>query len=93
MIALALMGSPRLLLIDELTHNLDPAVAKELLVSLRFIMKKLKRGLIFTSKQREEMNLIADSILDLNLAQDVSKQLTSQYSRIQVNYSLRGANY
>lgn len=65
-ISATLIGGPNLILIDEPTKNLDPIVAKNLLLALHFFVKMLNRSLIYTSKKREELYLVADSVLELH---------------------------
>ena len=61
----ALLGAPSLLILDDPTRSLDPAVAHEVLLALHFFVKRLSKTLVFSSKKESEVLLVADSLLSL----------------------------
>ena len=61
----ALLGAPSLLIIDEPTRNLDPAVGREVLLAPHFLAFKTGRTFLFTCKKPAEVLLIADSVINL----------------------------
>ena len=46
-----LLGTPSLLLIDDPTRSLDPAVSKDVLLALHFMSYSLGSSFLFSSKQ------------------------------------------
>lgn len=63
-LTLALLGDPRLLVLDEPTANLDAATQKELIGMLNEL-KGEGRTIIFTSHRWSEVRAIADSVVHL----------------------------
>lgn len=63
-LTLALLGDPRLLVLDEPTANLDAATQKELIGMLNEL-KQEGRTIIFTSHRWSEVRALADTVVHL----------------------------
>jgi ABC-2 type transport system ATP-binding protein len=75
-IAQSLLGSPELLILDEVTSGLDPVGRKE----LRYILKeRQKRGctLFFSSHELSEVEMLCDRILLIHKGKLIEERLVS----------------
>lgn len=70
-LALALVGDPPILLLDEPTANLDAASQTELL-NLLLALKQEGRTLIFTSHRWHEVTLLADRVVGLERGRTIA---------------------
>lgn len=61
-LAAALLGDPPLLLLDEMTSNLDPAARAELITVLRR-QQHAGKAIVFSSHRLDEVMLLADRVL------------------------------
>ncbi|MBS3095387.1 ABC transporter ATP-binding protein [Candidatus Woesearchaeota archaeon] len=88
-IACALMHSPRVLILDEPTEDLDPILRKELLALIRKINDEQGTTIIMTSHLLGEIELICNKIAILNngriIQQGSPDSLKDEYSK---NYEL-----
>lgn len=89
-IAQALLGSPKLLILDEVTSGLDPVGRKELRSILR---KKQAQGstLFFSSHELAEVDMLCDRIILINKGSFVEErnvaQLKDQLCRFAVTFA------
>ncbi len=85
-ISATLIGGPNLILIDEPTKNLDPIVSRNLLLAMHYFVKKLNRAMLYTTKKKEELYMIADNTLSLTKAEDhwTSHVMESVYYNIKI---------
>lgn len=58
----ALIGSPRLLILDEPTNGLDPAGIKELREFVRFLVEKEKMSVFISSHLLSEIQMMCDRV-------------------------------
>ncbi len=65
-LAKAFLNRPRLLLLDEPTASLDPAIAAELRVQISDIAKKCSTGILWTSHNMYEVEDVCDRVLILS---------------------------
>jgi ABC-2 type transport system ATP-binding protein len=65
-LAKALLNRPRLLLLDEPTASLDPAIARDLRVRLRGVAAREGRGVLWTSHNMREVEEVCDRVLFLS---------------------------
>ncbi|ACG74506.1 ABC transporter-related protein [Anaeromyxobacter sp. K] len=65
-IAKAMLNAPRLLLLDEPTASLDPAVARELRVRIRGVAAREGQGVLWTSHNMREVEEVCDRVLFLS---------------------------
>ena len=84
----ALLGGPSLLLVDEPTRSLDPSVSREVLLALHFFIHSYGKTLLFSSKKREEVMMIADSVIRLPFA-DATERVLCGNQRLEHSSALR----
>jgi ABC-type multidrug transport system ATPase subunit len=70
-LAIALLSNPRLLVLDELTANLDTQARLDFLVMLR-TLKAHGKTVLFTSHRLDEVELLADRVLVMQSGQQQS---------------------
>ena len=87
-IAQSLLGSPELLVLDEVTSGLDPVGRKE----LRHLLKeRQKQGctLFFSSHELSEVEMLCDRILLINKGKLVEERMMTDLKQELRQYSLR----
>ena len=90
-LSVGLLRAPHLLIIDDPTRSLDPAVSKEVLLALHFLVNQLGITLLYSSKQMREVNLIADSVVRLappSVRHPVSSYKVGESSQVEMVYSI-----
>jgi len=65
-LAKAMLNDPHLLLLDEPTASLDPAIAREIRTGIRQFAKKGTSGVLWTSHNMYEVEAICDRVLFLS---------------------------
>ncbi len=65
-LAKAMLNQPRLLLLDEPTASLDPAVARDLRGRIRAIAEREAEGVLWTSHNMYEVEAVCDRVLFLS---------------------------
>ncbi|EIT85774.1 ABC transporter-like protein [Fictibacillus macauensis ZFHKF-1] len=71
-IAQALLGNPKLLILDEPTNGLDPAGIREMREFIRFLAVKEKLAVLVSSHLLSEIQLMCDSVAILSKGKVVS---------------------
>ena len=86
-IAQALLGNPKLLILDEVTSGLDPVGRKEL---RSLLVERQKQGatLFFSSHELAEVDALCDRILLINKGRFVEERLVSSLKEELRNFSL-----
>ncbi|MBS1700703.1 MAG: ABC transporter ATP-binding protein [Armatimonadetes bacterium] len=86
-IAQALLGKPRLLILDEVTSGLDPVGRKEL---RNLLIQRQKEGatLFFSSHELAEVDMLCDRILLINKGEFVEERIVSQLKDELRNFAL-----
>ena len=65
-LAKAMLNEPDLLLLDEPTASLDPAIAREIRANIREFITTMKCGVLWTSHNMHEVETICDKVLFLS---------------------------
>jgi ABC-2 type transport system ATP-binding protein len=93
-LGIALLHSPRILLLDEPTTGLDPTARREIWNILMRLKKQERTSMILTTHYMEEAEQLCDRIIILHegsiLAQGTLKQLLDQHGKaeiIQIGFS------
>ena len=85
---LALARRPKLLVLDEPTTALDPAVRREVLSELMRVLEDEERTVVFSSHMTQDVERIADRVLFLGaggiLADEATPDLLERWRRIHV---------
>ena len=90
-LTLALLGDPRMLVLDEPTANLDAATQKELIGMLNEL-KGEGRTIIFTSHRWSEVRALADTVIHLEQGKVVEhgsvKQLAPELDQVSIRIEI-----
>jgi ABC-2 type transport system ATP-binding protein len=82
-LAKALLNDPKLLLLDEPTSSLDPAVARELRQKIYYSMQEHRGSILWTSHNMREIEAMCDRIIFLAhgkvVANDTVQKLKEVY--------------
>lgn len=82
-IARAMLGDPRILLMDEATANLDPLVSRELIQFTRDILiQKLKKTVIWCTHNLHEAEQICDRVTIINEGKLIATRSVSDLKQI-----------
>jgi ABC-2 type transport system ATP-binding protein len=65
-IAKAIMNNPRLLLLDEPTASLDPAISQLVRLRIKQYVEKSKTAILWTSHNMQEIQAVCDQVLFLS---------------------------
>ena len=96
-ISTTLLGAPALIMIDEVSKNLDPAVTQQLLLALHYFVHRLGRTLLFTSKKMEELIMISDESVEMRTSEpgerlQCEKREITEWLKIKVIYTPKHFN-
>jgi ABC-2 type transport system ATP-binding protein len=84
-LAKAMLNDPDLLLLDEPTASLDPAIASDIRVNIREFVKSKNCGILWTSHNMHEIEKICDRVLFLShgkiILEGDPKTLPNQYHK------------
>ncbi|MFH1767946.1 MAG: ABC transporter ATP-binding protein [Candidatus Omnitrophota bacterium] len=84
-LAKAMLNDPDLLLLDEPTASLDPAIARDIRANIRELVERRKCGVLWTTHNMHEVEEVCDRVLFLShgkiLLEGDPKTLPRQYSK------------
>ncbi len=84
-LAKAFLNDPRLLLLDEPTSSLDPAIARDLRTKIYYRMKEIHGAVLWTSHNMKEVETMCDRVLFLIqgkiVASDTPENLRKQFQK------------